>query len=100
MNELAKRKTRRGGLGKNEYPAGLATYKGNSGKNKGNEKNLFPGGSKTRKGDPGKNGMIKSKQSKSKHAESIDHRCDTQDVLNIKAPSNDDVVGEDLLATN
>ena len=62
MNKLAKLKTRKGGLGKNEHPAGLTTYKGNSGKSRGNEKNLFPGGSKTRKGDSGKNGMIKKKQ--------------------------------------
>jgi len=59
MNKLAKLKTWKGGLGKNEHPAGLATYKGNSGKNRGNENNLFPGGPKTRKGDPGKNGMKK-----------------------------------------
>jgi len=65
MNKLAKLKTRKGGLGKNEHPAGLTTYKGNSGKSRGNEKNLFPGGSKTRKGGPGKNGMIK-KQNKTR----------------------------------
>jgi len=48
----------------------LTTYRGNSGKNRGNEKNLFPGGLKTRKGDPGKNGMMKKQQktNKSKHA--------------------------------
>jgi len=59
MNMLAKSKTRKGGLGKNEHPDGLTTFKGNSGKNRGNKKKLFPGGSKTRKGDPGKNGMMK-----------------------------------------
>jgi len=63
MNKLAKLKTRKGGLGKNEHPDGLTTYRGNSGKNRGNEKNLFPGGFKTRKGDPSKNGMMK-KQTK------------------------------------
>ena len=67
MNKLAKLKTRKGGLGKNEHPNGLTTYRGNSGKNRGNEKNLFPGGPKTRKGDPGKNGM-KKKTNESKHA--------------------------------
>ena len=61
MNKLAKLKTRKGGLGKNEHPDGLTTYRGNSGKNRGNEKNLFPGGLKTRKGDPGKNGMMKKR---------------------------------------
>jgi len=61
---LAKSKTRKGGLGKNERPDGLTTFKGNSGKNRGNTKKLFPGGSKTRKGDPGKNGMMKEKMKK------------------------------------
>ncbi|KEH33038.1 hypothetical protein MTR_3g015995 [Medicago truncatula] len=51
MNRLAKLKTRKGGLGKNEHPAGLTTRKGSSGKN-GALKIYFPGGSKTRKGDP------------------------------------------------
>ena len=35
MNMLAKSKTRKGGLGKNEHPDGLTTFKGNSGKNRG-----------------------------------------------------------------
>ena len=35
MNMLAKLKTRKGGLGKNEHPDGLTTFKGNSGKNRG-----------------------------------------------------------------
>ena len=66
MNKLAKLKTRKGGLGKNEHPDGLTTYRGNSGKNRGNEKNLFPGGLKTQKGDPGKNGMMKKQQKTNK----------------------------------
>jgi len=57
-------KTRKGGLGKNEHPDGLTTFKGNSGKSRGNTKKLFPGGSKTRKGDPGKNGMMKIEMKK------------------------------------
>ena len=101
MIKLAKLKTRKGGLGKNEHPVGLTTYKGNSGKSRGNEKNLFPGGSKTRKGGPGKNGMIKkNKQNKSKHAKSIDHKCDTQGVLSVKAPSNDGAIKEVLFSTS
>jgi len=59
---LAKSKTRKGGLGKNEHPDGLTTFKGNSSKNRGNTKKLFPGGSKTRKGGPGKNGMMKKEK--------------------------------------
>ena len=59
MNELAKLKTRKGDLGKNEHPAGLTTRKGSSGKNGALKRIYFPGGSKTRKGDPGKNGMQK-----------------------------------------
>jgi len=88
MNKLAKLKTRKGGLGKNEHPDGMTTYRGNSGKNRGNEKNLFPGGLKTRKGDLGINGMMKKTTNKSKHAKSIDQRCDIQSVLNIRASSN------------
>jgi len=42
MNKLAKLKTRKGGLGKNEHPAGLTTYRGNSGKNRGNGKEFIP----------------------------------------------------------
>ncbi|KEH37458.1 transmembrane protein, putative [Medicago truncatula] len=57
---LAKSKTRKGGLGKNEHPAGLTTRKGSSGKNGALKRTYFPGGSKTRKGDPGKNGMKKN----------------------------------------
>jgi len=86
INELAKLKTRKGSLGKNEHPDGLTTFKGNSGKNRGNEKNLFPGGLKTRKGDPGKNGMMK-KTNKSKHAKSIDHRCIIQVCSTIERPA-------------
>jgi len=63
---LAKSKTRKGGLGKNEHPDGLTTFKGNSGKIGATQKKLFPGGSKTRKGDPGKNGMMKEKMKNEK----------------------------------
>jgi len=42
MNTLAKLKTRKGGLGKNEHPDGLTTFKGNSGKNRGNTKKTIP----------------------------------------------------------
>jgi len=39
---LAKSKTRKGGLGKNEHPGGLKTRKGDPGKNKGYaKKNIF-----------------------------------------------------------
>jgi len=64
MNMLGRSKTRKGGLGKNEHPDGLTTFKGDPGKNRGNTKKLFPGGSKTQKGDPGKNGMTKIKMKK------------------------------------
>ncbi|KEH22880.1 hypothetical protein MTR_7g461390 [Medicago truncatula] len=39
---LAKLKTRKGGLGKNEHPAGLTTRKGQFRQKWGIEKNLFP----------------------------------------------------------
>ena len=40
MNMLAKSKTRKGGLGKNEHPDGLTTFKGNSGKKQGHGKTI------------------------------------------------------------
>jgi len=41
--KLAKLKTRKGGLGKNECPGGSKTRKGGPGKNKGHTKeNIFP----------------------------------------------------------
>ncbi|KEH38341.1 hypothetical protein MTR_2g069463 [Medicago truncatula] len=60
QNENAKLKTRKGGLGKNEHPAGLTTRKGSSGKNGAIKRIYLPGGSKTRKGDPGKMGCKKN----------------------------------------
>ena len=52
--ELAKSKTWKGGLGKNERPGGLKTRKGGPGKKGQRKITYIPGGSKTRKGDPGK----------------------------------------------
>jgi len=37
---LDKSKTRKGGLGKNEHPDGLTTFKGNSGKKQGHQKTI------------------------------------------------------------
>jgi len=87
MNKLAKLKTRKGGLGKNEHPDGLTTYIGNSGKNRGNEKNLFPSGLKTRKGDPGKNGMMK-KQTKTNMQKALTTDAIPKSVLDIRASNN------------
>ena len=42
MNKLAKLKTRKGGLGKNEHPDGLTTFEGNSGKKQGQWKEFIP----------------------------------------------------------
>jgi len=39
--KLAKLKTRKGGLGKNEHSGGLKTRKGDPGKNKGHAKNIY-----------------------------------------------------------
>ncbi|KEH15575.1 hypothetical protein MTR_0792s0030 [Medicago truncatula] len=50
MNRLAKLKTPKGGLGKNEHPAGLTTRKGSSGKNGALKRIYFPGGSENPKG--------------------------------------------------
>ena len=41
MNKLAKLKTRKGGLGKNEHPGGLTTFEGNSGKKQGQWKEFM-----------------------------------------------------------
>ena len=73
MNMLAKSKTWKGGLGKNEHPDGLTTSKRRSRQKQGQPKELFPGGSKTRKGDPGKNGMmkIKMKRNRKQHARAL-----------------------------
>ena len=59
--KLAKLKTRKGGLGKNEHPADWQPVKGNSGKNGAMKRILFPGESKTRKGGSGKSGVWKWK---------------------------------------
>ncbi|KEH37143.1 hypothetical protein MTR_2g033243 [Medicago truncatula] len=42
MKRLAKLKTRKGGLGKNEHPAGLKTRKGSPGKNGALKRIYFP----------------------------------------------------------
>jgi len=41
INKLAKLKSRKGGLGKNEHPDGLTTFKGNSGKKQGHLKRIY-----------------------------------------------------------
>ncbi|AES75746.1 hypothetical protein MTR_6g057580 [Medicago truncatula] len=89
MNKLAKLKTRKGGLGKNERPAGLTTLRGNPGKNGIMKRIYFPGGSKTPTGDPGKNGM--QNKIERNHAKSIDHRCSIQCIPGTEASSSDDV---------
>jgi len=70
----------------------LTTYKGNSGKNRGNKKSIprwieNPEGRFRQKWDEKKNN--KNKQKRACKKKSIDHRCDIQDVLNIKAPNSD-----------
>jgi len=103
MNKLAKLKTRKGGLGKNEHPAGLTTSEGNSGKNRGNDKNLFPGGLKTRKGDPGKNGMMK--KSNKKETKANMQKALTTDAISkvcsaLEHPNNDSAIKRALLSTS
>ena len=81
MNMLAKSKTRKGGLGKNEHPDGLTTFKGNSGKNRGMWK-IFPRWVENPKGRSRQNGMmkIKMRNNKKQTCKSIDHRCDVQSI--------------------
>ncbi|KEH30736.1 hypothetical protein MTR_4g080245 [Medicago truncatula] len=88
LKRLAKSKTRKGGLGKNEHPAGLTTRKGSSGKNGALKRTYFPGGSKTRKGDPGKNGMKKMmNENENITCKSIDHRCNVYNIPSAEMPS-------------
>jgi len=93
VNMLAKSKTRKGGLGKNEHPDGLTTFKGNSGKNRGMWKEFIsrwienPKGRSRQKWDE-----KKRKKRKSKHAKSIDHRCDIQSALDSRASSNSSTI--------
>jgi hypothetical protein len=72
--KLAKLKTRKGGLGKNEHPADRQPMKANQAKMGQWKEYLFPGESKTRKGGSGKSGIEKWK--KWKEYKSIDHRCE------------------------
>jgi hypothetical protein len=61
--KLAKLKTRKGGLGKNEHPADWQSMKAIQAK-MGQWKEFIPGESKTRKGGSGKNGIEKWKNEK------------------------------------
>jgi hypothetical protein len=70
--ELAKLKTRKGGLDKMSTPL-IDNLWRQIRQKWGNEKNLFPGESKTRKGGSGKSGVWKWKNEILK---SIDHRCE------------------------
>ena len=79
MNMLAKSKTRKGGLGKNEHPDGLTTFKGNSGKNRGIWKIYSPVDWKPERAIQAKMGW-KKKRTKANMQKSIDHRCDVQDA--------------------
>ena len=78
MNKLAKLKTRKGSLGKNEHPDGLTTFKGSSGKNRGTWKEFIPRwvenpkGRSRQKWDDERKNEWKKKQTR----KSIDHRCD------------------------
>jgi hypothetical protein len=64
--KLAKSKTRKGGLGKNEHPADWQSMKAIQA-TMGQWKECIPGGSKTRKGGSGKNGIEKWKNEKWKN---------------------------------
>ena len=80
---------------KNEHPDGLTTFKGNSGKNRGNTKKKHiprwvenPKRRSRQKWDK-KKGKINNK---CKHAKSIGHRCDTQSVLDGMAFSSSSTI--------
>jgi len=71
---LAKSRTRKGGLGKNEHPDGLTTFKGNSGKNRGIWKKTIPrwvenpkGRSRQKWDDESKNEKNNKRQTCKKH---------------------------------
>lgn len=69
--KLAKLKTRKGGLGKNEHPADWQPMKAIQGK-MGQRKEFIPGESKSREGGSSKNGIEKWKNEND--IKSIDHR--------------------------
>jgi len=64
INMLAKLKTRKGGLGKNEHPDGLTTFKGNSGKSRGKQENYSPVGRKPERAIQAKMGWWKNEKMK------------------------------------
>jgi len=90
---LAKSKTRKGGLGKNEHPDGLTTFKGNSSKNRGNTKKTIPRwienpkGRSRQKWDDEKRKMKWKKQT----CKSIDHRCDVQSTY-VTVPTSSNTI--------
>ena len=95
INKLAKLKTRKGGLGKNEHPDGLTTFKGNSSKKQGHLKIYSPVDWKPERAIQAKIGWYKKKKTnKSKHAKkkSIDHGCIIQSALDSRASSNSSTI--------
>jgi len=93
MNKLAKLKTRKGSLGKNEHPDGLTTFKGNSGKKQGHLKRIYsPVDWKPERAIQARMGWKKKRRKRSKHARSIGHRCDAQTVLDGRAFSNSSTI--------
>ena len=96
MNMLAKLKTRKGGLSKNEHPDGLTTFKGNSGKNRGNTKKTIPRWVENPKGRSrqkwdDENKKRKNKKMKRQTCKSIDHRCDVQSTY-VTVPASGNTV--------
>ena len=92
--KLAKSKTRKGGLGKNEHPADWQPVKANQAKMGQWKESLFPGESKTRKGGSGKNGIEKWKNWKmerTKEWKALTTDANIQCLPSTDAPSNGDL---------
>ena len=91
INMLAKLKTRKGGLGKNEHPDGLTTFKGNSGKSRGKQENYSPVGRKPERAIQAKMGWWKNEKwnERKQTCKSINHRCDVQSTyVTVPTSSN------------
>jgi len=93
VNMLAKSKTRKGGLGKNEHPDGLTTFKGNSGKKQGHSKKFIPRWIENPKGRSRQKWDEKKKKKITREKETSMQRALTTDAIpkvysTVEASSN------------
>jgi hypothetical protein len=89
--KLAKLKTRKGGLGKNEHPADWQPMKAIQAKMGQWKESLLPGESKTRKGGSGKNGVWKWKMKEWNIEKALTTDANIQCLPSTDTPSNGDL---------